>query len=96
MLLRGGVLLGGRVGVGREQLGRTFMAGEGFQLSLARSQERAVMRSAHPGTEGEGVFRKQVNDFIYTCIFILGSFIYSPLLRSLCRVSGVHFRLKEV
>ena len=53
-LLRGGVLLGGRAGVGGEQLGMTFMAGEGIRLRTTCNQERAVMGSAHPGTEGEG------------------------------------------
>ena len=61
--LRGGYLvfaawwcsIGGKGGVGGEQLGMTSMAGEGFRLRISFSQEKAVMGSAHPGTEGEGV-----------------------------------------
>ena len=75
MLLRGSVLLGGRVGVGGEQLGVTFMAGKGFRLGSACNQERAVMGGARPGTEGEGVYMERAYGFIYTCTCILGSFV---------------------
>ena len=65
------------MGVGGEQLGTTSMAGEGFHSGITCSQEKAVMGSAPPGTEGEGVY--MLYGLIYTCICILGSFIL-PIL----------------
>ena len=42
--------------MGWEQLGMTYMTGEGILLKNACNQERAVMGSARPGTEGEGAY----------------------------------------